>query len=51
MLGPSSRNWRNHDHGSEGWFMDPNTDHDDGKKEEINKPHVSLEIKGPDNPT
>ena len=26
---PSSRNWRNHGHGSKGWFMDPNTDHDD----------------------
>ena len=26
---PSSRNWRNHGHGFKGWFMDPNTDHDD----------------------
>ena len=51
---PSSRNWRNHGHGLKGWFMDPNTDHDDyneggnemndmEKKEEINKPHVRLE--------
>ena len=27
--GSRSRNWRNHGHGFKGWFMDPNTDHDD----------------------
>ena len=50
---PSSRNWRNHGHGFKGWFMDPNTDHDDYneggnemndlEKRKRNKPHVRLE--------